>query len=132
VVRVADALHVKDDDVRVLLKAAVKSALASGAGRPAPLGRLGLVEVRDGALQWWPWRHDREAPPEAVERILAAWRTPADDLGERVGEAIAAMESVGGALSPADQARVLDELDYDLDESEWRRFGDRIAHALPI
>ena len=96
------------------------------------LPQCGGIEGTGSSLRWWPWRADGDAPPDAVEQILAAWRTPSDDLAERVGAAIAAMEAVHGALSPADQARVLDELDYDLDEPDWRRFGDRIAAALPI
>jgi len=134
VVAVADATGAGDDEIRGHLRAEVKQALDSAAGgRPAPLGSLGLLEEQGGTLRFFPSR--RAGPPAAagaVDGVLAAWRTPAEDLAARVAALIEVLGALGGVLSPADQRRLLDELDYDLDEDDWRRFGGRIIAALPF
>ena len=131
VVAVGDQLEVSDDAVRARLRAAVKQAVDSAVGRPAPLLGLGLIE-RDGTgLRFFPARRTGTAAPGAVDAILAAWRAPADPLDERIAAVTEAMAAVGGALPEPDLRRLLDELDYDLDEAEWRTYGDRIVAALP-
>jgi hypothetical protein len=132
VVVVADELGIDDADVRSHLRAEVRQALASAVGRPAPLGALGLIEVVDGVIRFHrSWRDDA-APPGGVEAPLEAWRAPADGLGDRVGHLIEALGAIGGALSVPDLRRLLDELDYDLDDADWRRHGARIVSALPF
>jgi hypothetical protein len=134
VVATADATGAKDDDVRAQLRAAIKQALDSASGgRPAPLGGLGLLEERGGTLRFHPSRRSgTQAVPGAIDAALAAWRLPADDLGQRIAGLVTTLEAIDGVLSPADQRRLLDELDYDLDEGDWQRHGDRIIAALPF
>src|SRR4051812_38819282 len=76
VVQTSEALGVDDKTVRSHLRAEVQQALASAAGRPAPLGPLGLLEVKDGRTTFHPSRRSEPAPPEAVEQALTAWRAP--------------------------------------------------------
>lgn len=134
VVQTADATGAKDDEVRNHLRSEIKQALDSAAGgRPAPLGSLGLLEERGGTLRFHPSR--RAGPPAvagAIDAALAAWRLPADDLAARIAGLVTTLEAIHGVLSPADQRRLLDELDYDLDEDDWQRFGDRIVAAMPF
>jgi hypothetical protein len=132
VVAVAGDLGVSDDEVRGRLRDEVRQALDSANERPAPLGPLGLIERRGGTVRFHPARRSTPAPAGAVDQVLETWRTPAPELGERVDAVIAALEKVTGTLPVADLRRLLDELDYDLDEADWRRFGDRITAALPF
>jgi hypothetical protein len=131
VVRVADQLGVSDDDVRARLRAEVQQAVASAVGRPAPLGPLGLIEPDGGGWRFHPAHRGGTAAPDDIERALAAWREPADSLDQRVDALAAALATARGAFSPADQRRLLDELDYDLDDADWRAVGARIVAALP-
>ncbi len=134
VVQTADATGARDDEIRGFLRTEIKQALDSAAGgRPAPLGSLGLLEDRGGALRFHPSK--RAGPPAiagALDAALAAWRLPADDLGKRIAGLVTTLEAIAGVLSPADQRRLLDELDYDLDEDDWTRHGDRIVAAMPF
>jgi hypothetical protein len=132
VVQTADELGVDDKEVRSHLRTELKQALASAAGRPAPLGPLGLIEVKGGRTNFYPSRRTEPAPPDAIETALTAWRAPADTLGQRVGALVEALGTIRGALSPADQRRLLDEVDYELDEDGWAQFGGPIVSALPF
>lgn len=134
VVRVADELGVKDEVVRGRLRAELAQALASAAGRPAPLGSLGLIEARDGRVSFVPARRTGApgAPADAIETALSAWRTAADTLAERVAALVEALGAIHGVLTPADTRRLLDEVDYDLDDDGWARFGAVITAALPF
>lgn len=134
VVKVADELGVKDDVVRARLRAELAQAMASAAGRPAPLGSLGLIEMRNGGVSFAPSRRPgaSAAPADAIETVLTAWRVPADTLAERVAALLPALGAITGALSAPDARRLLDELDYDLDDNGWERFGAAIAAALPF
>jgi hypothetical protein len=132
VVLVAGELGIDDAAVRARLATAVEQALASAVGRPAPLGTLGLVEIRDGDRRFHPSRRTAPAPADAVETALTAWRTPANSVDDRVTALVAALRTIDGRLSVADQRRLLDELDYDLDDGEWQRFGDQIVATLPF
>ena len=134
VVQTADRTGAPDDEIRGALRAAIKQALDSASGgRPAPLGTLGLFEEQGGTLRFHPSRRSGPpAVPGAIDAALAAWRQPADDLAARVAGLVTVLEAIDGVLAPADQRRLLDELDYDLDEDDWRRYGDRIARALPF
>lgn len=132
VVEVADAIGAPADAVRARFAAEVAQAVSSAVERPAPLGRLGLIERHDGTIAFTPSRRDAPAPPGAVDRALEAWRAPADDVGARVETLVAALRAIPGALPAADLRRLLDELDYDLDPPEWQRFGPAIVEALPF
>lgn len=132
VVQVADETGASDDDVRGRLRAAVKQAVDSSLGHPAPLGGLGLLEQQDGQLRFHPSKGGPPAPPGAVDAALEAWRAPADDAAARVAALVEALEQIEGRLPPADQARLLDEVGYGLDPDGWRRFGGRILAALPF
>lgn len=132
VVQVAGELGVPDDEVRARLRTHVKQALVSAAGRPAPLGSLGLLEVKGGRVTFHPARRKEIAPMGAVDDALAAWRAPAETLGERVAMLVAQLAATPGALPPGELARLLDEIDYDLDEDGWAKFGGRILAALPF
>lgn len=134
VVQTADATGAKDDEVRGHLRSEIKQALDSAAGgRPAPFGSLGLLEVRGGALRFHPSkRSGPTAVAGAIDAALAAWRLPSDDLAARIAGLVTTLEAIAGVFSPADQRRLLDELDYDLDEDDWVRHGDRIVAALPF
>jgi hypothetical protein len=133
VVQVADELGVPDDDVRAHLRGELKQALASASeeDRPAPLGALGLIERHGGALRFHRARRDQPAPAGAIDALLEAWRA-GGELDERVARVVEAMRAVRGALPPADQRRLLDELDYDLDADGWAGFGSRIVAAFPF
>ncbi len=131
IVRVADELGVVDDVVRARLRAEVQQAVSSAVGRPAPLGPLGLVAPAGSGWRFHPAHSGGAAAPEDVDRALEAWRAPADTLDQRVDALTAALAQARGALSPADQRRLLDELDYDLDEGDWQKVGERIVAALP-
>jgi len=132
VVAVADRLGVKDDEVRSRLRAAVKQALDSALGHPAPLGRLGLLERRDGQVIFHAARGGAPASPDAIETVLAAWRAPGEGLAERVHALLDALAAVHGVFSPAEVARLLDEVGYELDTAGWSRYGGRLLAALPF
>jgi hypothetical protein len=131
VVAVADELKVKDDDVRSRLKHAVKQAVDSALGHPAPLGTLGLLTQLGGGISFHAAKGGPPASPDAIETALAAWRAPADDLGHKVANLVEALEQVQGVFSPAEVARLLDEVGYELDHAGWGRFGTRLLAALP-
>jgi hypothetical protein len=131
VVAVADEVGVKDDEVRSRLKHAVKQAVDSTLGHPAPLGSLGLLAQENGQLRFHPARGGSPASPDAIEAALAAWRAPADDAAAKFGNLIEALEQVQGVFSPAEVARLLDEVGYELDPAGWGRFGARLLAALP-
>lgn len=132
VVRVANDLGVTDDEVRSRLRAHVKQSLASAAGRPAPLGSLGLLEIKGGRVTFHPSHRKDVAPMGAVDDALAVWRAPAETLDERVAVLVAQLAATPGALPPGELARLLDEIDYELDEDDWAKFGGRILAALPF
>jgi hypothetical protein len=132
VVQTADELGVDDKVVRSHLRSELKQALASAAGRPAPLGSLGLLEIKGGRTAFHPSRRTEAAPPDAIETALTAWRAPADTTALRVSALLEALGTIQGALSPADQRRLLDEVDYELDEDGWAQFGGPIVSALPF
>jgi hypothetical protein len=132
IVEVADALGVPTETVRGIFSADVAQAVASAVERPAPLGRLGLIEAHDGQLAFTPSRRDTPAPAGAVDRALAAWREPAETTAARVDKLVDALRAIPGALPVADQRRLLDELDYDLDPPDWQRFGPAIVGAFPF
>jgi hypothetical protein len=132
VVAAADELHVSTTEVRRRLAAAIDQAVASAQGRPAPLGPLGLLQIDGDRLTFHPARRRGAAPPDAIDRALAAWRAPADSIDLRVEALVDALGAIQGALSPADLRRLLDELDYDLDPADWQRVGARIVGAIPF